>query len=51
MEKNILANIAKKGDGDICLDGPVRSRKSSFIERYMEMAVIRYIEDKAAKHY
>ncbi|WRK54256.1 hypothetical protein SD457_04415 [Coprobacillaceae bacterium CR2/5/TPMF4] len=29
--------------------GPVRSGKSSFIKRFMEMAVIPYIEDKDAK--
>ena len=49
--KNILHDIAKRCDGDIYLGvvGPVRSGKSSFIKRFMEMAVIPYIEDKDAK--
>ena len=49
--KNILHDIAKRCDGDIYLGvvGPVRSGKSSFIKRFMEMAVIPYIEDKDAR--
>ena len=49
--KNILHDIAKRCDGDIYLGvvGPVRSGKSSFIKRFMEKAVIPYIEDKDAK--
>lgn len=45
--KKILTNIGKRCHGDIYLGvvGPVRSGKSSFIKRFMEMAVIPYIED------
>lgn len=46
--KKILTNIGKRCHGDIYLGvvGPVRSGKSSFIKRFMEMAVIPYIEDQ-----
>lgn len=49
--KNILKDIGKRCDGDIYLGvvGPVRSGKSSFIKRFMEMTVIPYIEDEDAK--
>lgn len=49
--KNILKDIGKRCGGDIYLGvvGPVRSGKSSFIKRFMEMAVIPYIEDQDVK--
>ncbi|MFV0392988.1 MAG: stage IV sporulation protein A, partial [Coprobacillaceae bacterium] len=49
--KNILTDIAKRCNGDIYLGvvGPVRTGKSSFIKRFMEMAIIPYIEDEDAK--
>lgn len=48
---DILKDIGKRCDGDIYLGvvGPVRVGKSSFIKRFMEMAVIPYIEDADAK--
>lgn len=49
--KNILKDIGKRCHGDIYLGvvGPVRTGKSSFIKRFMEVAVIPYIEDEDAK--
>ena len=49
--KNILTDIAKRCNGDIYLGvvGPVRTGKSSFIKRFMEKAVIPYIEDEDAR--
>lgn len=43
----IFKDIGKRCDGDIYLGvvGPVRVGKSSFIKRFMEVAVIPYIED------
>lgn len=48
---DILKDIGKRCDGDIYLGvvGPVRVGKSSFIKRFMEMAVIPYIDDPDAK--
>ena len=48
---DILKDIAKRCHGDIYLGvvGPVRVGKSSFIKRFMELAVIPYIEDIDAK--
>jgi stage IV sporulation protein A len=48
---DILKDIGKRCHGDIYLGvvGPVRVGKSSFIKRFMEMAVIPYIEDPDAK--
>ena len=45
--KQILKDIGQRCQGDIYLGvvGPVRSGKSSFIKRFMEMAVIPYIEN------
>lgn len=47
---DILKDIGKRCNGDIYLGvvGPVRVGKSSFIKRFMEIAVIPYIEDKDA---
>ena len=49
--KQILKDIGKRCQGDIYLGivGPVRSGKSTFIKRFMEMAVIPYIEDPDVK--
>ena len=48
---DILKDIGKRCDGDIYLGvvGPVRVGKSSFIKRFMEMAVIPYIDDPDAR--
>ncbi len=48
---DILKDIGKRCDGDIYLGvvGPVRVGKSSFIKRFMEVAVIPYIQDPDAK--
>ena len=48
---DILKDIAKRCHGDIYLGvvGPVRVGKSSFIKRFMELAVIPYIEDIDAR--
>ena len=48
---DILKDIGKRCEGDIYLGvvGPVRVGKSSFIKRFMEVAVIPYIEDIDAK--
>lgn len=48
---DILKDIGKRCDGDIYLGvvGPVRVGKSSFIKRFMEVAVIPYIDDADAK--
>ena len=49
--KQILKDIGKRCQGEIYLGivGPVRSGKSTFIKRFMEMAVIPYIEDPDVK--
>ncbi|MCD7894621.1 MAG: stage IV sporulation protein A [Erysipelotrichaceae bacterium] len=49
--QDILKDIGKRCGGDIYLGvvGPVRAGKSSFIKRFMEIAVIPYIEDSDAK--
>lgn len=49
--KKILKDIGQRCGGDIYLGvvGPVRSGKSSFIKRFMEMAVIPYIQDQDVK--
>ena len=44
MEKyNVYEDVAKRTDGDIYLGvvGPVRTGKSSFIKRFMELMVCR----------
>ncbi len=49
--KKILKDITKRCDGDIYLAvvGPVRTGKSTFIKKFMEKAVIPYIDDPDAK--
>ena len=52
MEKqNIYQDISARTGGEIYLGvvGPVRSGKSTFIKRFMEMAVIPYIDDPDAR--
>lgn len=46
-EFNIFRDIAQRTNGDIYIGvlGPVRTGKSSFIKRFMELLVIPYIED------
>jgi len=48
---DILKDIGKRCGGDVYLGvvGPVRVGKSSFIKRFMEVAVIPYIDDPDAK--
>lgn len=48
---DILKDIGKRCEGDIYLGvvGPVRAGKSSFIKRFMEIAVIPHISDNDAK--
>lgn len=47
----IMKQVAKASKGDIYLSvvGPVRVGKSTFIKRFMELAVIPYIEDEDEK--
>ena len=47
----ILKNIGEKTGGDIYLGivGPVRVGKSTFIKKFMEQAVIPYVEDEYEK--
>ena len=49
--KQILKDIGKRCQGDIYLGivGPVRSGKSTFIKRFMDVAVLPYMEDAAQK--
>lgn len=52
METNsILKDIGKRCNGDIYLGvvGPVRSGKSSFIKRFMEVAILPFISDQDEK--
>ncbi len=48
---DVLKDIGKRCNGDIYLGvvGPVRVGKSSFIKRFMEVAVIPYMDDHDAK--
>ncbi len=47
----VILDIGKRTKGDIYLGivGPVRTGKSTFIKRFMELAVIPYIEDEDEK--
>ena len=52
MNRNeLLANLASRGNGDVYLGvvGPVRTGKSTFVKKFMELAIIPNIEDKDAK--
>ena len=44
----VILDIGKRTKGDIYLGivGPVRTGKSTFIKRFMELAVIPFIEDE-----
>ena len=47
----VILDIGKRTKGDIYLGivGPVRTGKSTFIKRFMELAVIPFIEDEEEK--
>ena len=47
--QNIFQKLYDQGDIYLGIVGPVRSGKSTFIKRFMEMAVIPYIEDPDVK--
>ena len=48
---DIIKNLGKQTNGDIYLGvvGPVRVGKSTFIKKFMERAVLPYIEDEYDK--
>lgn len=48
---NVYENIAKRTDGDIYVGvvGPVRTGKSTFIKRFMDLLVIPNIENEYKK--
>jgi len=48
---NIYQNIAQRTDGDIYIGvvGPVRTGKSTFIKRFMELLVLPNIENEFKK--
>jgi stage IV sporulation protein A len=43
----LLKNLASRGNGDVYLGvvGPVRSGKSTFVKKFMELAIIPNIVD------
>lgn len=47
----LMREISKRSDGDVYLGivGPVRSGKSTFIKRFMEVAVLNHMEDGEEK--
>ncbi len=47
----LMKEISKRSDGDVYLGvvGPVRSGKSTFIKRFMEVAVINHMEENESK--
>ena len=47
----LLANLASRGNGDVYLGvvGPVRTGKSTFVKKFMELAIIPNIVDKEEK--
>ena len=49
--KEIIKNLGKQTGGDIYLGivGPVRVGKSTFIRKFIEKAVLPYIEDEYDK--
>jgi stage IV sporulation protein A len=52
MNRNeLLANLASRGNGDVYLGvvGPVRTGKSTFVKRFMELAIIPNIENESDK--
>lgn len=52
MNRNeLLKNLASRGNGDVYLGvvGPVRSGKSTFVKKFMELAIIPNIDNKEDK--
>lgn len=52
MNRNeLLANLASRGNGDVYLGvvGPVRTGKSTFVKKFMELAIIPNIDNKEDK--
>ena len=52
MNRNeLLANLASRGNGDVYLGvvGPVRTGKSTFVKKFMELAIIPHIDNKEEK--
>ncbi len=52
MNRNeLLANLASRGNGDVYLGvvGPVRTGKSTFVKKFMELAIIPHIDNKDEK--
>ena len=52
MNRNeLLANLANRGNGDVYLGvvGPVRTGKSTFVKKFMELAIIPNIDNKEEK--
>ena len=52
MNRNeLLKNLASRGNGDVYLGvvGPVRSGKSTFVKKFMELAIIPHIDNKEEK--
>ena len=52
MNRNeLLANLASRGNGDVYLGvvGPVRTGKSTFVKKFMELAIIPNIDNKEEK--
>ena len=49
--KDLLKDIGTRTEGDLYLGvvGPVRSGKSTFIKKFMDKAIIPYIEDEGDK--
>lgn len=47
----LLKNLASRGNGDVYLGvvGPVRSGKSTFVKKFMELAIIPHIDNKEEK--
>ena len=47
----LLESLANRGNGDVYLGvvGPVRTGKSSFVKKFMELAIIPHIENKEEK--
>ena len=47
----LLKNLASRGNGDVYLGvvGPVRTGKSTFVKKFMELAIIPHIDNKEEK--
>ena len=48
---DLLQNLASRGNGDVYLGvvGPVRTGKSTFVKKFMELAIIPHIDNKEDK--